>query len=386
MSTNSPARFTNIAISLHWLMAFLIIGMLVIGKFMVSLDETNPIRFTLTQWHKTFGVLILLLTVLRLLWRLTHKAPQHPEAAPAWEHYAAKASHVLFYLLLFIAPITGWMLVSVSPLNIDTLLFNVIPWPHLPWLHNIADKASAVHLYEQIHEIATGVLIVLLLLHVGAALKHHLIDKDDVLNRMLLSQNSGALKTFILLIFGVAIASAAAVFGYGALQPKSTPLAAGSSQVMATAIVSAEETVITFASSNVTANIDTAVPANSSIVATVDTASADSSNYQVTGSLPDADWFDSENHPEARFESSSVRQDTDGNLIVTGALTIKGNSVEHTFPMQISPNENGSGNTAKGSFPVSRTSYKLGLESQPNMDYVADEVIISFTFELKDAE
>ncbi|MCL4168217.1 UNVERIFIED_CONTAM: hypothetical protein GTU68_040317, partial [Idotea baltica] len=166
-------------------MALLIVGMLIVGKFMVQLDETNVLRFTLTQWHKTFGVLILLLAVFRLVWSLTHRSPPHPAGAPKWEAIAASLSHVVLYALLFIAPITGWMLVSVSPLNIDTLLFNLIPWPHLPWLTDLVDKTSAEARFAQFHEIATGALIALLILHVSAALKHHIIDKDTVMSGML---------------------------------------------------------------------------------------------------------------------------------------------------------------------------------------------------------
>ena len=381
MSATPNSRFSNIAISLHWLMAFLIIGLLVMGKLMVQMDEASPLRFTLIQWHKTFGVLVLLLAVFRLLWRLTHKPPAHPAQAPAWERFSASASHVLFYLLIFIAPVTGWMLVSVSPLNIDTLLFNVFPWPHIPWLHNLADKAAAVHWYENVHEIATGVLIALLLVHVGAALKHHFVNKDSVMSRMALSRQHGSLKTFFALLFGLLLAIAASVLAYAAFQPKTQSFAAGGSQVMATAMIMGEATQIRFAESTVTAQLNPDNPGQSSITASVTTGSADTSNFQVKGSLPDAEWFDSSQHPLATFESSVISAETDGQFTVTGTLTIKGIAIEHTFTMSIEQPDTGP-QLAKGEFTVDRSQYNLGLQSQASGDYVEHEVIIAFEFEL----
>lgn len=384
MKLNTVSRYNNIAISLHWLLALLIIGMLAVGKFMVGLDDTDPLRFNLTQWHKTFGILILLLSVFRLLWRMTHRAPTHPEKAPAWERVAAGVSHVALYALLFIAPVTGWMLVSVSPLNIDTLLFNVVPWPHLPWLHNFADKASAVGRYEQYHEWATGAMIALLLLHVAGALKHHFVDKDDVLARMSPSAQAGTGKTMMGLFVALTLGISASVLGYAALNTSrnasANSMSAGNSAVSAEASIMGHPTIINFAESTVNARLDANRPDASSLTATVPTVAPTSINSQVQGSLTDPEWFDSENHPDATFTSSKISSTAESQFEVEGTLTIKGVTHAHRFTLTVSESDNR--NIATGEFIVDRMAYQLGLESQPTDEIVGKDVKIAFEFEL----
>lgn len=363
-------------------MAILIIGMLAVGKYMVGLEESDPLRFSLTQLHKSFGVLILFLAVARLLWRLTHKSPAHPDGAPAWERFAAGVSHWLIYILLFAAPVTGWMLVSVSPLNIDTLLFDQIPWPHLPWLHNAANKAELIHRYEWFHEIATGLLIALLVLHVGAALKHHFVDRDNVLTRMLPMTNPGATRHFVLFSIAVALLTSGAVFGYAALYSRAAPsLNAGSSQVSAVASVMGDETLVEFPESTVELQLLPDNPEQSSLRATVPTAGVQSSNAQVQGALPMAEWFDSANHPNAVFESTRLTALSVNEYEVEGTLMIKGISHTHSFTMTLTENEGTQ--QASGQFLVDRVAYELGLESQPTTDYVAGDVQIRFSFDIQ---
>jgi len=357
MSKTPVTRYSNIAISLHWLMAFLIIGMLVVGKYMHHLETTDPLRFTLTQWHKTFGVLILLLAVFRLMWRMTHRAPSHPENAPGWERLAANLSHLALYALIFIAPLTGWMMVSVSPLNIDTYLFNVIPWPHIPWLQDMVNKESAEARFHQLHVIATGALIALLLLHISAALKHHFVDKDTVLVRMSPARSAGTYKTLFSLIAVLSLGIAVTIFGYIKINSAGNNLIAGNSDVRAVAIVSGEATDIHFPESTVTASINQDALDKSTLLATVTTASVISANLQVSGPLPDV-------------------------LEVTGLLNIKGIEQNHTFNLTI--NESNGVTTASGEFVIDRMSYQLGLQSQPNDDYVNNDVTIAFEFSLSE--
>jgi len=379
MTKSAVTRYNNIAISFHWLMALLIVGMLIGGKVMVSLDETSAIRFWMTQWHKTFGILILLLAVLRLLWRLSHRSPTHPENAPAWEHFAANVSHIVLYALLFIAPISGWMLVSVSPLNIDTFLFNVIPWPHLPWLTDLADKESAEHLLAEIHEIATGILIFLLLVHIAGALKHHLIDKDNVLTRMLPNREARTGRSMFGMLAALVLGSMVAVFGYSSMNP-SVSLKAGDSAVSAIATVTGDLTTINFTESTVTTSLSEDAGAENSLEAVVNTAALASENQQVQSSLPDADWFNSDEYPQASFESTLIEAKGNGLFSVTGNLSIKGIDQTQQFDLQIT-DENGQ-KLAKGEFTIDRTSYQLGLDSQPNSEYVKNDVIIAFEFTL----
>ena len=103
--------YTHVAVFIHWVTALIIIGLVAVGKFMTGLDETDALRFTLTQTHKTFGILVLLLSIVRVMWRLSHRAPPHPEQAPAWEKWAASCSHLAFYVLILLLPLSGWAMV-----------------------------------------------------------------------------------------------------------------------------------------------------------------------------------------------------------------------------------------------------------------------------------
>lgn len=178
-------RYDGVAIVLHWLMALAIVGMIALGLIMTDLPRGSALQFSMFQLHKSVGVTILGLTVLRLAWRLAHRPPPLPEAMPAWEKLAAHAGHLGLYVLMFGLPLSGWAVVSASPLNIPTVLYGVVPWPHLPILSTLADKKPVAEALEDLHSAAAWILIALLVVHAGAALRHHFLLKDDVLRRML---------------------------------------------------------------------------------------------------------------------------------------------------------------------------------------------------------
>jgi cytochrome b561 len=136
------------------------------------------------------GITVLALTALRLVWRLFRRPPAYPAGMPVRERRAASAAHGLLYLLLVGLPLTGWAVVSLSPFNIPTVLYGLLPWPHLPLAALVPDQAFAEALVKRVHAYGAWLLIALLLLHVAAALRHHLILRDDVLRRMLLLSGS----------------------------------------------------------------------------------------------------------------------------------------------------------------------------------------------------
>ena len=181
MQSTETARYTRIAISLHWLIALLIIGQLAGGKIMMALDPA-PIKFELFQLHKSFGFIILGLSVLRLIWRLMHRPPALPDNLKPWEKYAAKLTHIGFYGFMIGLPLSGWAMVSASTPKITTKIFKAIKVPDLP---GIARTDAMEALTKNVHEFMAYALIALLLLHIGAALKHHFVLKDGVLRRML---------------------------------------------------------------------------------------------------------------------------------------------------------------------------------------------------------
>ena len=181
----SSRRYTRVAIILHWVMALGIVALVAIGLAMTHLKLQPMQTFQVYQLHKSIGITVLLAAFLRLAWRLSHRSPDLPETMPAIEKAAAAGGHFLLYAFLFALPITGWALVSASVLNLPTVLYGILPWPDLPLLPSLGDKASAEVLLKLVHAYGAYALMALIAVHTAAALRHHFIIRDDVLSRML---------------------------------------------------------------------------------------------------------------------------------------------------------------------------------------------------------
>jgi len=175
LPTRTP-RYTATAMALHWLLAVAIVGAFGMGLYMSDLP-LSPTRLELFNWHKWAGVTILALSALRLLWRLGHRPPADLPM-PAWQARAAHAVHFLLYLAFFAVPLSGWAYSSAAGFPI--VWFGVLPLPDFVPV----DKPLA-HQLKELHELLAWGLALLVLAHVAAALKHHLIDKDGLLLRMM---------------------------------------------------------------------------------------------------------------------------------------------------------------------------------------------------------
>ena len=166
--------------ALHWLLAVALVGMFAVGLYMVDLPF-SPRRLQLFNWHKWAGVLVLTLSLVRLLWRLTHRPPALPlavEAAmPGWQRLAHQGTHLGLYLLFFAVPLLGWAYSSASGFPI--VLFGVLPLPDfVPVSEHLADLLKPMHRY------GAYAMAALVVLHVVGALKHQFIDRDRLLARM----------------------------------------------------------------------------------------------------------------------------------------------------------------------------------------------------------
>jgi len=185
MLRNTRTGYGRVAILFHWTMALLIFGMLAFGLYMTSLPASDPNVFAYYQLHKSFGFVVLALAVLRLAWRLVNPAPKLPSGMHPLERLGAHLGHTGLYALLFAMPITGWFMASASPWNIPTVLFNVLPVPHLPVPEALGTKEQAESFFKLLHEYGAYLLMALIVVHVAAAFKHHLIARDDTLKRMM---------------------------------------------------------------------------------------------------------------------------------------------------------------------------------------------------------
>ena len=181
MLRNTETGYGLVAIVFHWTIAALFAGQVVLGIFMTGLADDEPVKFGLFQWHKSFGLLILLLAPVLLARRLINLAPDLPSGMRAFEQRAARLAHVFLYAAIVLVPVTGWAFVSSSPLGIPTFAFYLIVVPHLPVPVSEAAEAVLQRIHTSLALISAAVAIV----HTGAALRHHFVLKDAVLRRMI---------------------------------------------------------------------------------------------------------------------------------------------------------------------------------------------------------
>jgi cytochrome b561 len=173
----SATRYTATAQIFHWVIAALIVTQFVLAR----MAEHLPLgvhKLALLARHKSFGMTVLMLALLRVLWRLTHPAPPLPESMTRFERYAARGTHFAFYVLLFAMPLTGWMMSSAK--NYSVSWFGLFTWPNL-----IGKSEAAFDFLRDTHDTLSDVLFAIAVLHILAALKHHFWNRDDVLRRML---------------------------------------------------------------------------------------------------------------------------------------------------------------------------------------------------------
>ena len=180
------SRYSAVAIAFHWLIAALILAN--IGLAWTFKNTPQGLTwFKLIQLHKSVGITVLVLSLLRLAWRLFNPPPPHPPTLKPWEHIASQVVHWGFYVIMIAMPLTGWIMVSASARNLPTVLYGLVPWPHIGFIHALAPEARKAwsHWGETGHGLLAWLAYALIALHVGAALKHWLIDRDPVIGRMI---------------------------------------------------------------------------------------------------------------------------------------------------------------------------------------------------------
>lgn len=180
MLRNSETGYGLVAIAFHWLIAVMFLGQVGLGLFMTRLELDDPLVFPLYQWHKSIGLSILLTALVRLAWRLTGPVPELPAAMTGWEKQAARLAHIVLYAALIAIPLTGWALVSASPLNIPTFAFNLVVVPHLPVPVSETSEAG----WTFIHGLLAKAALAVALVHIAAAFRHEFVLRDGLLSRM----------------------------------------------------------------------------------------------------------------------------------------------------------------------------------------------------------
>ena len=376
MSGARSTRYSTVAIVLHWLIALAIVLQVILAGRMAG--RPTPESFAVTQLHKSIGITILLLSLVRLGWRLMNPPPPLPTAMPRWETTLAKLTHIGFYVVMIGMPLTGWLMVSTSRIVLPTLLSGVVHWPDLPVVGGLAPAARK--LWHEIgvngHEVIAKLIYVLLALHVAGALKHQLLSKDEpVLARMAPGAVAG--RWFEPRLFVIA-AAVVGVIAFGKLfqpalphmsvlppppaavaevAPLSPAPVAGGEAVPPPVVAPSDDPVhwkvaqgstLTFATSwggdAVQGRFDRwkadilfgpLALDRSKVTVTIDMGSARTGDEQRDASLPSPDWFDSAAHPSAVFTATRFTQSGEGRYVAHGTLTLRGVSKPLDLPFDL---------------------------------------------------
>jgi cytochrome b561/polyisoprenoid-binding protein YceI len=392
----SVKRYAGVAIAFHWAIAILILANFPIAWTMGDPNTDKSTAFALFQLHKSIGLLVLVLSVGRLLWRVQNPPPALPANMQSWERILSQIVHVLFYVVMVGAPLLGWMMVSASPTGIPTLFFGLFHWPHIAPLADAAlsAKKDLHETLKQAHEIAAWMILGLLALHIGGALKHQFIDKEHYLVRMLpgifghsdgpARRSRGAFFTF-----GALAAILALNAGLGAAATKAKPPATAATTAVQLGpddwAIGSANSKIAFAGKHEkraftgefqrwTAHI-TFNPAklqSAKAAVTIDLASAKTSSSYYDGTLPEADWFDIAKTPQASFTSKTFRSLGGDQYEADGDLTLRGITKTVTLPFTLKID--GPNAVMDGKLSVNRLDFKLGANADPKAEWVDDRV------------
>ena len=174
---STPEHYRSGAKWLHWLIALMVFGLLGVGLYMTDM-RISPQKIQLYMTHKSLGLTVLMLMLLRLAYRIKNPAPALPAGIPGWQKAASQITHLLLYLLLFAMPISGWLMNGAS--GFPMKYFGLVRVPDL-----LARNQEYLALFKAVHFYIAWTLMAVIALHVLAALKHHFIDRDTILRRML---------------------------------------------------------------------------------------------------------------------------------------------------------------------------------------------------------
>lgn len=399
MSAQSE-RYTSVAITLHWVIALAILGMIFGGWYMTDLPDGAPGQYFLYQMHKSVGITILLLSIARIIWRVMNPPPALPDDMNGLEKAASHLVHLGFYGLMILLPLTGWLYSSVSvKLDVPTVLYFVVSWPDVPFVEGLkTETASGV--VNFIHSKLAWVTLGLLALHVAGAVKHELSAEEGVLKRMIpgLFGKTGRPKApgrGAVTAFGSAVGVLAAVT---LTPPVVSALAGSDAPVSAEAtfqpnwVVNSEASSIAFSGTHdgntftgqfanwdAAIQFDPAAPADAEVRVTVAMANATASQKLYEDSLPSPEWFNSATFPTANVEILDISSSGDGAFTSTARLTLKEITVDAAFPFTLRID----GDTAQmsGQAVFQRTPLDLGQSSDPNADWVSEDITVDVIVE-----
>jgi cytochrome b561/polyisoprenoid-binding protein YceI len=419
--THSPDRYSRVAVALHWTIALAIVFQIILGWRMDD-HSNSAVTYQVFQLHKSVGITVLLLSLARLGWRIANPPPPLPDHLKPWERTLAHLTHFGFYAIMIGLPVTGWIMVSASKTNIPTLLYGVVPWPHVPGVAELAPQAKLV--WHKAGEIGHGALAkltyLLLALHVGGALKHQLVDRDATLARMIPGVRGGAwvdprAVVTALAVIGALVAgqlvfrgtkapaapprppeTASAPVAPVASQPVSPPAAAtsngpvsvqtphpvthwtvepGGTLEFATSW-SGQPVTGQFRDWSADIRFSEDAPQDSSVTVTINPASVATGDSQRDATLPTDDWFDTSRFPSATFHAGAFRR-SGSTYVADGEMRLKG--VSHPLKLTFTLDIRGDRATAHGNTSIDRTVFGVGKGEFAATDQIPAAVQVRFS-------
>ena len=388
------------AMLLHWAIALAILFQLAGGFVMMRLDVLpDGSRFAFFQWHKTVGLLVLTLTVARIAWRLLNPPPAHAPMKP-WEAGAAHLVHALFYALMLLVPLSGWLVVSASPTAIPTLLFlrESLVWPNLPipagWRGEGGEAVAAT-----LHTWLAYSTLALLVLHVAGAVKHSLLDRQASFSRMI---PAGHLPRQSTALLAVPLAAGLAALFLGGGLSLGQAETAGTSPTLAAIVeapVAAPEAgawVVDKAASSLSYEVPfSGKPMTGTIgswnaairfdperldaakaTLDIDAASITVGDPFVRSSAPGPDGLDAAGHPTLSVAIERFER-TDSGFLGKGSVTIKGRSAPVSVPFTFTPGADGTAHVT-GSATLDRLAFDLGAKNDPAAQWLGREITVRF--------
>jgi cytochrome b561 len=375
-------------------MAALLLFMIWLGWNM----DDNEVRF---QLHKSIGILLLFLTLVRVIWRVMNPPPPLPEEMPAHEKLASHLVHMAFYGLMIILPLAGWLLVSTSKFKVPSVLFETVSWPHLPAPDFLRGDIAHV-IIENIHSKGAWVLIILLGLHVAGAVKHEFAAEDGVLKKMLPGlfgkpatppTARGYVRAFGTAIIAFALIAIIPIAGSGqsssatpqtdeAVAPADETIEANwdvdydASEIRFTGNYDGAEFTGTFDDWSADVEFHPEALDESRVLVTVRTATADAGKKLYNDSLKGPEWFDTTTYPDAQISLSNFSE-TDTGYSADAAISLKSELV--TVPLDFTLEIDGDTAMLAGKAVMSRKAFNLGQDSDPSGSWVGDEITISVT-------
>ncbi len=405
---NSATSYGWLAQLLHWSVAALIVTQFVLGKLAerAADDGSKFTQLALLANHKSVGITILMLALLRVGWRFLAPPPALPTAMPGWQILASKLSHCLLYILMFALPVTGWLMSSASAYTVSW--FNLFELPDL-----VAPSTGLKETLLDAHHLLAETLFVLAAVHIVAALKHHVVDKDDILRRMMSPASLGVFAVLLLATLWsfATIDTKKPAASAAVVVPRSLP--AETQERRQTAVIepdsnSNEKTLpawdIDYAASRIEFTAEQAgakftgvwplwraemffaeeALAQSVFDVLLHVTKVDSRDAERDATLMEPEWFHTEKFPRARFVTNKFKENPDGSFTATATLSIKGLGVPVQFDFTV--DDSARKVILNGTARLDRLALQVGTGEWADLEWIGQYVDVQVHVEARLSE